>query len=97
VAPNRLLLLPLALVVGLGLGVAASFVASQLRPVFFDSRLLREVTGLPVLGSVSLLRDDAALRQVKAKAKRFFIALLGLIGAYGSGMLALALLTGRSA
>lgn len=97
VAPNRLLLLPLALVFGLVAGLGASFIASQLRPVFFDGRLLREVTGLPVLGSISLIRDEASLKQVKQRAKRFFIGLLSLVGAYGAGMLALVLLSARVA
>ena len=96
VAPNRLLLLPVALLVGLALGLASSFVASQLRPVVFDARLLREVTGLPVLGSVSLIRDDAVLKLVKQRTKRFAMAFAGLIGVFGSGMLVLALLTGRA-
>ena len=96
VAPNRLLLLPIALVVALFLGLASSFVASQVRPVVFDVRVLREVTGLPVLGSVSLIRSEDLLKKLKAKSKRFFVALLGLIGAFGSGMVVLALLTGRT-
>lgn len=97
VAPNRLLLLPLALVFGLLAGLGVSFVASQVRPVFFDARVLREVSGLPVLGSISLIRDDASLAQMKRRAKRFFIGLLSLFGTFGVGMLALALLAARVA
>ncbi len=52
-APNRLLLLPMALLASVVAGLAASFVASQLRPTFFDPRSLRETTGLPYLGSVT--------------------------------------------
>jgi polysaccharide chain length determinant protein (PEP-CTERM system associated) len=93
VAPNRLLLLPIALLFGLAIGLAASFIASQLRPVVFDSRLLREVSGLPVLGSISLIRDDSMLKRIKTRTKRFVAAFLGLIGAFGSGMLILALMS----
>ncbi len=50
-APNRLLLLPLAALVGLAAGFALTFLISQLRPAFSDPRQLREVTGLPVLGT----------------------------------------------
>lgn len=97
VAPNRLLLLAMALIASLAAGVAASFVASQLRPVFFDSRTLRQVSGLPVLGAISLIRDEALLRQIKMRTKRFLIAFIGLIGAFGSGMLVLAIMLTRTA
>lgn len=97
VAPNRLLLLPGALLIALFAGLAASFVASQLRQVFFDSRGLREVTGLPLLGTVSLIRSDAAVRLEKGRIRRFFAAFLGLVAAYGSGMLVLALIASRAA
>lgn len=53
VAPNRLVLLPLALVVSLGCGIAASFLASHLRPTFSDAKSLSEAVGLPLLGVVS--------------------------------------------
>ena len=38
VAPNRALFLPLTLLLALAAGVAVTFAASQLRPVFFDAR-----------------------------------------------------------
>jgi uncharacterized protein involved in exopolysaccharide biosynthesis len=41
VSPNRLALLPLALVAAIGAGLAVAFVASQLRPVFSDANELR--------------------------------------------------------
>jgi hypothetical protein len=39
----------------LGLGVALALLLSQMRPVFYSRSMLRRLTGLPVLGSVSLL------------------------------------------
>ncbi|MFZ2295458.1 MAG: XrtA system polysaccharide chain length determinant, partial [Polaromonas sp.] len=47
VAPNRLLLLPLALLAALGAGLAVTFIASQLRAVFYDARSLSAAAGLP--------------------------------------------------
>ena len=49
VAPNRLVLLPLGLLLAITGGLLVAFIASQLRPVFFDGKALRDKTGLPVL------------------------------------------------
>ena len=46
--PESALFLPLTLLLALAAGVAVSFAASQLRPVFFDARSLREASGLPL-------------------------------------------------
>lgn len=97
VAPNRLLLLPGVLLLAAAGGLAISFIASQLRPVFFDGRLLREVTGLPLLGTVSMLRREAAIRLEKRRTRQFLAGFFGLIVAYLSGILALALVSGRMA
>jgi polysaccharide chain length determinant protein (PEP-CTERM system associated) len=97
VAPNRVLLLPGALLVALLAGLGSSFVASQLRPVFFDGRLLREVTGLPLLGSVSMIRGDDVIRRERVRNKRFFLAFSGFIAAFGLGILALVLMANRAA
>lgn len=97
VAPNRLLLLPGGLILALAAGLFVAFVASQIRPVFFDGKTLREVTGLPLLGTVSLLPNPARKQKERASLKRFLIATIGLISAYGLGIAALFLLTQRAA
>ncbi len=97
VAPNRSLFLPLTLLVALGAGIAAAFATSQLRPVFFDSRSLREMSGLPLLGSVSMLSTESRKRQDRKDLLRFAAACLSLLGAYGAGLLALFLFSARSA
>ncbi|HEV2818811.1 MAG TPA: XrtA system polysaccharide chain length determinant [Allosphingosinicella sp.] len=52
-APNRPILLTAVLILGLGAGVAAAFVAGQLQTTFPTQGKLAEVTGLPVLGTIS--------------------------------------------
>ncbi len=94
VSPNRLLLLPLVLVASLGAGLAACFVASQVRPVFMDSRTLREVTGLPLLGTVSFATAHTRIRE-SSGFKRFMLGLGALVGAFAAGMAVLVVLSGR--
>ena len=55
VAPNRPLLLIGVLIVALGAGGVIAFGLNQLKPVFYHRRVLARVTGIPVLGSVTLL------------------------------------------
>lgn len=51
--PNRTILSSGALSAGLIAGVLLAILLSQLRPTFYDQRTLRQVTGLPVFGTVS--------------------------------------------
>lgn len=97
VSPNRLLMLPGALLVSLLAGLGAAFVASQLRPVIFDGRGLREISGMPLLGTISLIRNEAAIRLERSRIRRFFAALVALIAAYGSGMVLVMFLVSRGA
>lgn len=94
VAPNRLLLLPLALLAGLGAGVAVAFIASQLRAVFYDGRSLRDTVGLPLLGVVTLVMDEGALRQERSDFKKFLGASGGLVGVFIAGMVIFYLMSG---
>jgi polysaccharide chain length determinant protein (PEP-CTERM system associated) len=96
VAPNRLLLLPMALLAALAAGAAAALLASHVRGVFFDGRSLRESTGLPLLGVVSLVPSSATLAGEKSDLRRFVAATGGLVVAYGLGMLLLTLMSARA-
>jgi len=63
--PNRAMLLAVVLFGGLVLGLGVAWLMHMLRPVFSSSRSITELTGLPVLGSVSrtwLEKQKAALR-----------------------------------
>ncbi len=88
-APNRLLLLPLAGLVGLAAGFALTFLISQLRPAFSDPRTLREVTGLPVLGTVSMLHTTARTRARRRGLLAFSGGLVAYAGAFVAATVAL--------
>ena len=97
VSPNRLLLLPLTLLLALAAGLLLPFAASQFRPVFFDARSLREATGMPLLGTISKRMDDSLRDKVKRDLKRFIAAVVALFGIYGAGIALLMLLSVRTA
>ncbi len=84
--PNRPLLLSLVTLGGLGAGIAMAFLLSQLRRTVTDRRVLRELTGLPLLGAVSRVETDESRRR-KRKGLLTYLATLGsLIAAYGAVM-----------
>lgn len=97
VAPNRALFLPLTLLLALAAGVAVTFAASQLRPVFFEARSLREACGLPLLGTVSLVTNEVRKSRERKDLLRFAAACVSLLGVYGAGILAFFLLSARTA
>lgn len=97
VYPNRQLLLPLTLILALAAGLFAPFAASQIRPVFFDARALREVSGLPLLGIVSKKVGDAEIAKHKRHFRLFVAAFASLFMAYGAGIALLFMFTTRTA
>lgn len=96
VAPNRLLLMPLALLAALGAGLAVAFIANQLRAVFYDARSLRQKFGLPLLGVVTLVLDEGAVRRERSDLKKFLGASGGLIGVFIAGMIMFSMISGRA-
>jgi polysaccharide chain length determinant protein (PEP-CTERM system associated) len=97
VSPNRLVLLPLTLALALAAGLFVSFATSQVRPVFFDARALREATGLPLLGTVSKKVEEMARFNEKKDFRRFVAAFASLLGVYAAGFALLFILTIRTA
>ena len=87
--PNRLRLFSLVFAGALVAGLAVAFLMSQLRPTFLSQSTLRDVTGLPVLGSIGMNWTP----EQTVKRKRRLVALGGsvllLFGAYGVGMAAI--------
>ncbi|PKO89933.1 MAG: chain length-determining protein [Betaproteobacteria bacterium HGW-Betaproteobacteria-10] len=97
VAPNRLLLLPGGLLLALAAGLFAAFATSQIRPVFFDGKTLRDETDLPLLGTVSLIPNEARRLKERASLHRFLLATAALVVTYGAGIAALTFLSQRVA
>ena len=93
VSPNRLAMLPLALAAGVAAGLALAFVLSQLRPVFYDPTEVRNKTGLPLLGVVSMRVDDLVKRRERGSLMRFAGATLGLVGLFVVGLVVTAVMS----
>ena len=79
VAPNRPLLLLGVLIVGLGAGVGAAFAVGQLRSTFSTSSRLEQAIGLPVLGTITEVLNEAS-RELRRRRRRQFVAGMGALG-----------------
>ncbi len=87
--PNRLRLFSLVFVAALGAGLVAAFLMSQLRPTFLSQAALRESTGLPILGSISMNWTGAQTIRRKRRLYALGAAVLVLFGIYGAGVTAI--------
>ena len=93
VSPNRLLLLPLVLLAALAAGLFFAFAASQMRPTFAAAEELRLVTGLPLLGVVTLLTTDDDRQRDRVSLFRFVAASGGLVGLFAAGLITMSLMS----
>jgi polysaccharide chain length determinant protein (PEP-CTERM system associated) len=90
--PDRLRLASLVFLGALIAGIAFAMLLSQLRPTYLSQSGLRESTGLPILGSVSMNWTD----HERAKRKRSFFAFgasLAVLVTLYAGVMARMLLT----
>ena len=87
--PNRLRLFSLVFAAALVAGLASAFLMSQLRPTFMSQSALRDVTGLPVLGSIGMNWTSEQTVRRKRRLVALGVSVLVLIGAYGAGMAAI--------
>jgi len=93
VSPNRMILLPGVLVLSLAAGIFFAFAASQMRPTFSNAEMLRQLTGLPLLGVVTMLTTDADRRRERMSLMRFVAASGGLVGLFVAGLIAMTLMS----
>jgi len=76
--PPRALYYTLVLFAGLGIGIATAFVMSQLQTVIMSPYQLTQLTGLPVLGTVSNINEGQYGQNQRTKNAVFF-SLVGLL------------------
>lgn len=72
--PNRPLFLFAVLIVGIGTGAGVAYVMHMMRPVFATSRSLADMTGLPVLGSVTRSWVEKYRAQLRGGVLRYSFA-----------------------
>lgn len=82
--PNRLLFMSVVLLVGIAAGIGFAFFMSQLKPVFFSGRELRQVLAVPLLGSVAMNYSPAMRRQQRLGLSGFAAVSAGLLLTYGA-------------
>ena len=82
--PNKMLLNAGVFGVGLGAGAGMALLVALLRPVFGDRRRLALVTGLPVLGTVTLIRSPEEKRKILISGVMFTSLALALMAAYAA-------------
>lgn len=80
--PDRPQFLTVIMVAGLVLGLALAFAISFVRGVFDSHRSLSSFTGLPVLGTVSMVWTSAQVFKQRLEKVAFFLLLFALLGAY---------------
>lgn len=95
VSPKRGLLFPLMLLLAIGAGFAAAYVAAEARPTYYDARALREDTGLPMLGVVSLVPTEERRRAMRGSVVRFLGGAGALVFVFVAGLVVLELMTAR--
>ncbi len=67
-------------------GIGVAFLMGQIRPTFSDRKALREISGLPILGTVTMIWTDGQVRQRRRRLTWFIAAMRGLVCLYGAGL-----------
>jgi len=80
--PNKLLLNAGVFLGSLVAGMGIAFLMALLKPVFVDPRSLARVTGLPVLGVISMIETAEAKRKRRLGQLAFSLVVLMWVGAF---------------
>ena len=81
--PPRIMLMSIVLLGAFGVGGGLGFLIYQIRPSFEDARLLKELTGYPVFGSVCMVYTDEYLKKRRLALACLVVTTLGLLCLYG--------------
>lgn len=81
--PKRILLMTGALLAAIAAGLGWSFLQHRLQPTFITLQQVRQGTGLPVLGSISLYLTPQHRRKRHWQLASFLSAAILLLGVYG--------------
>jgi hypothetical protein len=84
VAPNRFLLLWGLVAGSLAAGVVTAFAISQVRPTFHNGRVLREVSGRPLLGMVGMIGGPEFRMKRRRSTLLFTGGMGGLVASYAT-------------
>jgi len=84
--PPRLQLFSLVFVLALGAGIGGALLFSLVRPTFMTQSSLREVSGLPVLGTVSMNWTDEQKSRQRRSVMLLGLVVIALAFLYGIGM-----------
>ena len=95
-APNRPLLMSMVLLAALGGGIGFALLMSQAKPTFNDERRLREVSGLPVFGTVIMAWTEAQKSRRRKGVIALLVSCMSLLSAYAAIMAALMLTAART-
>ncbi|WP_295991419.1 XrtA system polysaccharide chain length determinant [Rugamonas sp.] len=81
--PNRIRLYSMVFAGALLTGLGVTLLMSQIRPTFLSQTILRDVSGLPVLGSIDMYWTDPQVINRRRRLYAFGVALATLFTAYG--------------
>jgi len=87
VAPNRFVMLAGVFAASLGACAALCWLLAQLNPVFPNTTVLRQVVGLPVLGSVSHVAPHKQRARRAVEVIAFGTSLIGLVALFFGAVL----------
>ncbi|XLZ68470.1 XrtA system polysaccharide chain length determinant [Massilia sp. SR12] len=91
VGPNRMRFYSLVFVSALMAGLGVAFLMSQIRPTFLSQHSLREVTGVPILGSIGMNWTEQQKSSRRRRLYGFGLAVASLFTAF-AGVITVTLL-----
>ena len=94
-SPNRFRLMSFVLLLALGGGLGIAFLLSQFKPTLDNERRLKEVSGLPVFGTVAMEWTHAQQRRRKRGVIAVIMSFVGLLSTYVAIMISLLLAVAR--